>query len=130
MPPSRDARTLGNFVDLWNELGVGLKIWPRTLARAWGTFAAAEKHHALGRPVLVVGMASVRDKRAKGAAKPLVHSRVEQLALIPVGPLLTPMPTPQYWDALHSAMSKGTRYRVEPEEDPVFKYRCNLRQAA
>jgi hypothetical protein len=114
----------GQEADLSSEVAVWLRIGPGILARAWSNCAAASEHHKLGRPVLAIGKLSVRDRG--GASKAVIRSRVEQLALIPVGPdnSLAPTPTSRHWHALEAALAERTFYRVEPEEDAVFRYRC------
>lgn len=121
LPPGKEAWTLGRELALKPSLGVHLTVGPRVLARAWSMFSAAEDHHVLGRPVLAVGMATVQDKRPRGAPTPVIRTRVTQLALIPVGHSLRPTPTSKHWQALQAAVAGVTTYRVEPEEDAFFR---------
>jgi hypothetical protein len=124
LPQDGTLHTPGQEADLGSELAVWVRVGPRILARAWSNCAAARDHHKLCRPVLAIGMLSVRDRGT--ASKPVIRSRVEQLALIPVGPdnSLAPTPTSRHWHALEAALTDQTFYRVEPEEDAVFRYRC------
>lgn len=85
VPASRAVRTIGNELDLSQTFGLSkFSISGHVLTRAWSVCSGAEKHHKAGLPVLAFGMATVRDRRPKGATSPRIHTKVEQLALIPL----------------------------------------------
>ena len=97
------------------------------LNRAMNQCRAATRHYRAKRPVLAVGMATVRDDRKKGGTRPVIRTRVEQLALIPVGDTLIPTPTEAHWNALDAAVRTGGSYFVDAEEDTIIAMRCASR---
>ena len=116
--------------DLRDQLGVYLTIYPDLFGRAMSQCRAAHRHHQARRPVLMVGMATVKDIRVKGAQKPVIRLRAKHLALIPVGDGLAPTPTEVHWNALDAAVRTGGSYFVAAEEDAIVAMRCSPGSAA
>lgn len=112
MPAGDSAPTVGSAIDLSETFDIrGLTIEWSVLSRAWSRCPGLAAHRASGRPILAVGMAAVRTF-GKG-----VHLTTEQLTLIPVGPLLTPTPTPYHWDSMANALAGSSAYRFDPAHD-------------
>jgi hypothetical protein len=98
--PSTARRTgIAEPVELFDQLGVYLKIDSSLLERARRQYSHAAEHHDADRPVLAFGLATVRATREQGAPKARIQARVKQLALVPVGETLTPTPSALYRSA-------------------------------
>lgn len=119
LPSSPELRAPGSELSLYESHNVFLTVGNRVLARAWNMFTHAEAHHRHGRPVLAFGLATV--KRGDEGIK----VRVTQLALIPVGALLTPTPTSGHWHALQERAARGDAYGIELDQDWFFGLCCS-----
>lgn len=109
------------------DLGVGLGVQHWRLADALAKCAAGRCQHQGGRPVLAVGLLTAKADRSDSRGDPMIHRRVEQLALIPVASNLVATPTPEKWAALERAERNKEPYFVHPEDDAIIAMRCTPR---
>lgn len=124
LPETRLTTTNEPYAQLRDQLGIGVAIFSEVLGKAQRQCQEANGSFEAGRPVLAVGIATVK------VAGKWLDICATQLALIPVGSALTPTPTESHWHELDAAVESRSPYFVEAQEDMVIALRCSPKLGA